>query len=159
MVPQCGRPGPPVPDLWTLGSSMRVARTIIIAAIVCCCIRAHADTKLDFWHSYTHAQTHQKHYGFNLTNSRHGLFWGPCGPSTESIQWSYRFDLAGEGPIYNPTEVSVEEDVGLKQLKVVSGQIKTDLKSNMVTIQIDVEETGVTNKFVGNGTYAIHEIK
>ena len=47
----------------------------------------------------------------------------------------------------------------MKQLKVVSGQIKTDLKSNAVTIQIEVEEAGIANKFIGNGTYAIHKIK
>src|ERR1022692_3105580 len=65
---------------------MRAAHIIILVASLCCCIRADADTKLDFWHSYTHTQTQQIHYGFNLTNSKHGLFWGPCGPSIESIQ-------------------------------------------------------------------------
>ena len=139
--------------------SMRAARIIILVVSACCCIHAHAATKLDFWHSYTHTQTHKKHYGFNLTSAKHGLFWGPCGPSTESIQWCYRFDLTGDGPIYSPAEISVEEDVALKKLKVVSGQIKTDLKSQTATIQIEVEQMGVTNKFIGNGPYAIHEIK
>ena len=138
---------------------MRAAHIIILVASLCCCIRADADTKLDFWHSYTHTQTQQIHYGFNLTNSKHGLFWGPCGPSTESIQWGYRFDLTGDGPIYSPTEISVEEDVGLKKMRVVTGQIETDLKSSTVTIRIEVEQAGVTNKFIGNGTYAIQKLK
>jgi hypothetical protein len=138
---------------------MRLVRIITILTVMTFGSgRVFAGTALDFWHSYTHAQTHETHYAFHLSSFKRGLFWGSCGPSTRSVQWSYNFDLTGEGPVYKQNQLSASDDDG-KKIGVVSGLIKTDLKSNTVTIDVEVEQAGTTNKFVGNGVYSIRRIK
>jgi hypothetical protein len=86
------------------------------------------------------------------------LFWGSCGPSTKSIQWSFNFDLAGLGPIYSQRQFTVSDDDG-KTLNVVSGQVVTDLQRMTAKVDLEIASSGRTNKFVGNGDYRIHKIK
>lgn len=132
----------------------------ILAGIALCLIPAgaQAGTTLDFWHSYQHAQTGGVHYGFHLSRCKRGLFWGSCGPSTKSQQWSFTFDLAGDGPTYSAQQLSVSDD-NAAPMRVVSGQVTTDIKRMTAKINIEVETGGHTNKFVGNGEYAIHKLK
>jgi hypothetical protein len=115
-------------------------------------------TTLDFWHSYRHAQAGETHYAFHLSQFKRGLFWGSCGPSTKSLQWSFNFDLAGEGPDYSAARVSVSDDNG-QAVKIISGQVITDMKRMTAKIDIEFESGGHTNKFPGNGDYRIHKLK
>lgn len=117
-----------------------------------------AGTTLDFWHSYLHAQTRQTHYSFHLSHCKTGLFWGSCGPSTKSLQWSFAFDLAGNGPVYEVKDISLSDDNG-KTLRVVSGQIKTTADRSTANIDIQIESESRTNIFKGNGNYHIHKLK
>ena len=133
----------------------RIAPGLVVLLIAA---NIFAGTTLDFWHSYVHAQTGQTHHGFHLAKYKRGLFWGSCGPSTKSLQWSFNFDLAGGGPIYSSEQLSVSDDDG-KQVHVISGQITTDLKRSTAKIAIVIESAGITNKFIGNGEYRIHEAK
>ncbi len=136
---------------------MRVVKLALIIGSLAIPGNVHAATVLDFWHSYKHAQTHQIHYSFHLSKYKRGLFLGSCGPSTKSQQWSFSFDLAGEGPTYSNEDFTVSDDNG-KPLRVVSGQVTTDLKRGRASIQCEVEIRGSTTKFVGNGEYKIRKL-
>ena len=131
---------------------------IVICTLLFCGPPAFAATTLDFWHSYVHAKTAQKHYGFHLSKYKRGLFVGPCGFSTHSLRWRYGFDLAGEGPIYDANKLVLSDD-NYKPLHVVSGQIVTDLKGGTAKINIQIEQGGSTNQFIGNGEYRIIKLK
>ncbi len=137
---------------------MRIAKISIGIACMLAATSVLAATKLDFWHSYVHAQTHETHYGFYVSRYKRGLFWGSCGPSTKSQQWSFTFDLAGAGPVYASKQCSVSDDNG-KSVPVVAGQVVTDMKRHTAKIDIEVESAGRTNKFVGNGEYPINKLK
>jgi hypothetical protein len=137
---------------------MRIGQIFVAIAAVLVATSVGAATTLDFWHSYVHAQTHDTHFGFHLSDYKRGVFWGSCGPSTKSLQWAFTFDLAGEGPVYTSREVSVSDDNG-KSLNIVSGQVITDVKRLVTKIEIEVESAGRTNKFMGNGEYRIHKLK
>ncbi len=136
---------------------MRTATITLGAAFVFITTTVFAGTKLDFWHSYVHAQTHQTHYSFHLAKFKRGLFFGSCGPSAKSLQWSYNFDLTGDGPVYSSQQLSLIDENG-KSLRIVSGQVATDLKRGTANIAIKVEIGGTTNIFVGNGQYRIHQV-
>jgi hypothetical protein len=86
---------------------MRIARMSTGIAVMLVTTNIVAGTTLDFWHSYVRAQTQETHFGFHLSQYKRGLFWGSCGPSTKSLQWSFTFDLAGDGPIYATGQFSV----------------------------------------------------
>jgi len=117
-----------------------------------------AGTTLDFWHSYVHAKNAQTHYGFHLSQYKRGIFLGSCGFNTRSLRWSYNFDLAGDGPIYDARKLTVSDD-NAQRVNVVSGQIVTDLKRGTIRISIEIEHAGSTNKFIGNGEYRIKKLK
>lgn len=137
---------------------MRIAKFWIAVAVALVVANVPAATTLDFWHSYVHAQTHENHYGFHLKQYKRGLFWGSCGPSTTSLQWSFTFDLAGDGPVYSNRQFTVSDDNG-KALHIVSGRKVTDMKRPVAKIDIEIETAGRTNKFIGNGEYRIHKLK
>jgi hypothetical protein len=133
-------------------------RSVILAAFLCAASMAKAGTVLDFWHSYVPPQTGVKHYSFHVTNYKRGIFFGSCGLSTKSQQWAFSVDLAGDGPAYDSDRVDLSDD-SAKSLKVVSGQISIDAAQTVATIELTVEQAGVTNKFVGNGKYKIKKLK
>jgi len=135
-----------------------MTRYILIIGLAGIAGNALAGTVLDFWHPYASAQTHQTHYSFHVSQYKRGLFWGSCGPSTTSQQWSFNFDLAGEGPVYSSQNIGLSDDNG-KALRVVSGEVTTDLKRGRAKIEIEIESSGHTNKFIGNGEYAIRKLK
>lgn len=133
---------------------MRPVRAAIIVVFTFVAASALAGTTLDFWHSYVHAQTNEKHFGFHLARYKRGLFWGSCGPSTKSLQWSFSFDLAGAGPVYSRKQFSVSDDNG-KVVPISSGQVTTDARRHSIKIDIELESEDRTNKFIGNGEYRI----
>ena len=137
---------------------MKAARGWIAILVLLAANSLLAGTTLDFWHSYVHAKSQERHYSFHLAQCKRGLFWGSCGPSTKSLQWSFTFDLAGDGPIYDAKSISLSDDNG-KALRVASGQVTTSAKRSIAKIALTVENEGHTNTFVGNGEYRIHEIK
>src|SRR5690349_12604329 len=137
---------------------MRFIRIICLAALLTTGTGAFAGVTLDFWHSYVPPQTGVTNYGFHLADYKRGLFWGSCGPSTKSLQWSYTFNLAGDGTNYSNGQITLEDDNG-KPLKIVSGQIVIDPKRNKADINIQIEQSGATNKFIGNGDYKIVKLK
>src|SRR5260370_24175421 len=85
---------------------------------------AHAETKLDFWHFYTHQPSGVTHYSFHIANYKRGLFFGSCGPSTRWLQWEYDVDLAGNGPVYEKRQVALTTEG--KHVEVISGSITID---------------------------------
>jgi hypothetical protein len=137
---------------------MRAVRITVISGFTFVAASAFAATKLDFWHSYVHAQTKERHYSFHLAEYKRGLFWGSCGPSTKSLQWAFSFDLAGDGPVYSTRQFSVSDDNG-KVVPIAFGQVATDVKRHTVKIDIEVVNGGLTNKFIGNGEYRIHQTR
>jgi hypothetical protein len=116
-----------------------------------------AETKLDFWHSYLHNPSGVTHYSFHLASYKRGLFFGSCGPSTRSLQWEYEVDLAGAGPAYEASKITVTSEG--KKIDVASGTIKIDLPNNKATIDLRVVGGNATNSFGGNGAYRITKIK
>ena len=136
----------------------KAARNLIAVSILLVANNLLAGTTLDFWHSYVHAQTQERHYGFHLAQCKRGLFWGSCGPNTKSLQWSFTFDLAGDGPVYDAKRISISDDNG-KALHVVSGQVTTTGHGSVAKINIQIESESRTNKFIGNGDYQIHKLK
>jgi hypothetical protein len=137
---------------------MGIARISSLAVLLFMGAPAFAGTELDFWHSYGHAPGSQTHYAFHLAEYKRGLFFGSCGLSTKSLQWSFNFDLAGDGPVYPAPQLSLSDDNG-KAVRVISGQVVTDAKRGTATIAIEIESAGATNKFVGNGEYRIKKAK
>jgi hypothetical protein len=137
---------------------MKPSRISLVVSALLVATSVLAGTTLDFWHSYVHAQTHQRHYSFHLVQCKRGMFWGSCGPSTKSLQWSFTFDLAGDGPVYTAKEISISDDNG-QALPVVSGQVTATAKRQTIKIALWIETAGRTNNFVGNGNYQIHELK
>jgi len=133
---------------------MRIARFIIIVAMLGSTGFARAGTVLDFWHSYTPPQTGQKHWSFHLANYKRGIFFGSCGISTKSQQWAFQFDLAGDGLAYGPSRMSLTDD-NLKSVRIVSGNITIDDKQTRAVIALEVEQGGITNQFIGNGAFKI----
>jgi hypothetical protein len=123
---------------------------------------AFAGTTVDMWGSDTNAQGIQTDCAFELRNFKGGLFLGIC-PTTKQLQWSYHFELSGEGPQYGVRTVRVDDSLAFDQqltkayLKVVSGHIAVDQNAQSVEIDIQVEQAGATNQFVGNGTYSFHQ--
>src|SRR5580765_4843427 len=89
---------------------VKTARNSIAISILLLANSLVAGTTLDSWHSYVHAQTRERHYGFHLAQCKRGIFWGSCGPSTKSLQWSFTFDLAGDGPVYDAKRISISDD-------------------------------------------------
>jgi len=118
---------------------------------------AMAGPLLDFWHSYMHQPSGVVHYNFHLASYKRGLFFGSCGIATKSLQWSFDFDLAGAGPVYEKDQIIVSSDAG-SSLKVVSGQVTIDPKQQ-ATVTLVVEEAGSQKQFIGNGKYRIHKLK
>ena len=136
---------------------------IILAMFTLGCTRAWADsTTVDLWISYTNTPSSEKHYEFDLRDFKREFFLGIC-PTTKQLQWSYHFDLAGEGPSYELKQLKVDDNVAgdaelaKVYMKVVSGHVMTDRSGHTVTIDIEIKKDGITNEFIGNGTYSFHE--
>jgi hypothetical protein len=103
-------------------------------------------------------QGSEKHYECELRNFKRKLFLGIF-PTTKQAQWSYHFDLVGEGPTYSLDQLRVDDSFALTNvsLKVVSGHLTIDHSGHTVAIDIRVEQAGITNQFIGNGTYSFQE--
>ncbi len=137
---------------------MKFFAVLVAVAAFTVATSAVAGTTLDFWHSYVHAQDQQRHYGFHLAQYNRGLFVGSCGLSTKTLQWSFAFDLAGDGPGFDGKKISVTDDNG-NAVHVVSGEVTLDAKRSSAKLQLQIESAGATNRFVGNGEYRIHKLK
>jgi hypothetical protein len=137
---------------------MRIASFALVVALLLSARSALAGVTLDFWHSYIHAQTHQTHFNFHVAKYKRGLFWGSCGLSTKSLEWSFNFDLAGDGPVYIGQQITVSDDNG-KPAHVAAGRVVTDRKRLAAKIEIEIDSGGSTNKFIGNGEYRIKRAK
>jgi hypothetical protein len=131
---------------------MRVALFITLVMFVSGCTQSSSDTTADMWSSYTDAPSGEKHCMFDLRYFKKGLLLGIC-PTTRQLQWSYHFDLVGDGPKYRPEQLKVT-DTSDENVKVVSGQVLIDHNTAMIDIQI--EQAGTTNEFLANGTYLLH---
>ena len=123
---------------------------------------ARAGTELNFWHSYVHQPDGVTHFSFHIANYKRGLFFGSCGPSTRSLQWSYDVDLAGAGPLYNRDQIKLSVDG--KQLEVSLGTISIDSNQQHATIQLQItqpstHQPATSTNFAGNGTHQIRMLK
>ncbi len=131
---------------------------LIVLFVACTSTSLWAGTVLNFWHVYTPPLTGEPHYGFHLTDYKRGLFFGSCGISTRSLRWTYQFDLAGKREIYTPAQITLTTEVAMP-VKIVSGRISVDAKQAKAEIALQIEQGGVTNAFVGNGTYSIIKLE
>jgi hypothetical protein len=127
-------------------------------AILFASVSLEAATKLDFWHSYGHQPGGTTHFAFHLASYKRGLFFGSCGPSTLSLNWSFSFDLAGDGLIYDHQHVKLTTD-DATEIKLVSGEITIDSKRQNAEISLFVDQNGSTKAFIGNGKYRIRKLK
>jgi hypothetical protein len=148
------------PDRWSKQRSRLLLRLIPISfalGLFWLSAEAHAEIKLDFWHSYTHQPSGVTHYSFHIASYKRGLFFGSCGPSTRSLQWEYDIDLSGNAPIYHKDQMTITSEG--KRVEVESGTITIDPKQRETTIDLRVKgPAGVTN-FFGNGTHRIGKLK
>ena len=141
---------------------MRLLIIAILAIVILGHTTAFAGTTVDMWGSDTNAQGVQTDCAFELRNFKRGLFFGIC-PTTKQLQWSYHFELSGKGPQYGVRMVKVDDSLAFDQqltkvyLKVVSGSVTVDHNAQRVEVDIQVDQAGVTNQFVGNGTYSFHQ--
>jgi hypothetical protein len=135
----------------------RLVQVLTVLAAFWSAAEAYAETKLDFWHSYTHQPDGVIHYSFHIANYKRGLFFGSCGPSTRSLQWGYDVDLAGGGPTYATNQVAVSLDG--KKVEVVSGTIRIDLKQREASIDLRVKVDGAVINFLGNGIHHVGKAK
>jgi hypothetical protein len=118
---------------------------------------AHAETKLDFWHSYVHQPSGVIHYSFQIASYKRGLFFGSCGPSTRSLQWEYDIDLAGTGPVYQKDQIAITSEG--KTVEIVSGTIMIEPKRNEATLGLQIKSSGTNLTFPGNGTHRVVKLK
>jgi hypothetical protein len=125
--------------------------------ITCVAIPVNAGTELDFWHSYTHQPSGKSHYSFHIANYKRGLFFGPCGPSTRSVQWEYDVDLTDNGPVYQKDQIAIKAEG--KPFAVAAGTISIDAKQQNAKIDLQIGRDGTTTNFVGNGTWRIKKIE
>ena len=141
---------------------MRVTILAILAAVHIGCTKSSAGTEVHFYGSYTNAMSGEIHYDFDVLNYKRGLFLGIC-PTTKQLQWSYLYTLAGNGSTYTSHQLTVQDDIASVgqaskvYLKVVAGTVVIDHSAHTMSIDIQVEQAGVTNQFIGNGTYLFHE--
>ncbi|HZP59543.1 MAG TPA: hypothetical protein VFB27_04405 [Opitutaceae bacterium] len=119
---------------------------------------ALAGTEVRLWHRYIPPDG-EPHFAFSVANYKRGLFWGSCGPSTYSLQWTYDFDLAGIGPTFRPRKIKFRNEMvpGMREQTPVSGEIRIDEEKKRIEIQLKVEDNGSVRDFEGNGDYAISE--
>jgi hypothetical protein len=142
---------------------MRVAIFTILVVAFIGCSKALAGTELHAYGAYTNSANSEVYFDYDLLNYKRGLFLGIC-PTTRQLQWSYWFRLEGAGPEYNFRQMTVQDgiaSVGTSRvyLSVVAGKVVIDHDGTAMTIDIQVEQAGVTNQFVGNGTYTIQQPK
>jgi hypothetical protein len=140
---------------------MRVSILTILAIVFISCTKACAGTEVHFYGAYTNKADSVIYHDYDLLNYKRGLFLGIC-PTTKQLQWAYWFRLAGERSTYSPNQFTVQDDissVGTTKvyLKVVSGSVVLDRSSQTMTVDIQVEQAGSTNQFIGNGTYSFHK--
>jgi hypothetical protein len=112
------------------------------------------------WEKYTHLPEKDQRYSFAIQKTKFGLHWGPCGPSTYTIEWMYWFDLIGDGPVYTSANLRLRKEKlsgGLDYRVPAGGQIRVDQRKRRVFIELKVEEDGALRDFEGNGSYAINE--
>lgn len=140
-----------------VSSWRRLLQCLVVIGAFCSFQALHAETKLDFWHSYIHQPGGVVHYSFQIASYKRGLFFGSCGPSTRSLQWEYDIDLAGPGPVYQTTQISITSD--LKKVQVDSGSISVDAARDRATIRLRVKSAAGTSEFIANGTHLIKKIK
>jgi hypothetical protein len=118
---------------------------------------AHAVTELSFWHDYIHSPSRVKHVSFDLKDFKRGLFFGSCGPTTRSLKWRFTFDLAGDVTQWPAASVRVQSD-DFQVVNILSGSITVDPKQRHAVIDLQVEENGSAQPFIGNGRYRIHRV-
>jgi len=143
-------------DAYTMSSRQSFC-AILTLSCFCLPARAHTETKLDFWHSYTHQPDAVPHYSFQIAKYKRGLFFGSCGPSTRSLQWEYDVDLAGVGPVYEKNQIEIRMEG--KKIELLSGTITFDSKQEQLTIDLRVKADSSPTNFVGNGAYRIKRPK
>jgi len=115
---------------------------------------ASAGTEVSLWHSYTNQPSGQIRFAFGLRNLKRGVFFGSCGPSTRSLLWEYGFELKGKTSEYAKDDIELK-DANFHLVPVDSGKILVDEKKSTVQITIKISTNGVTQDFIGNGTYKL----
>jgi hypothetical protein len=133
-------------SLWILAFAVLASRSVSSRT-------GRFETTIENWDSYVNSPTGVQ-ITFSLTNYEHGHFVGPCGPSTLSLQWSYRFELIGAGPLYKKEEVMLKSFDVSQSVAVNSGTVFVDSTNNTVQIAIKIStDGGNVEDFVGNGSY------
>jgi len=134
-------------------SATLIALTLFVPATV------RAGAELDFWHSYTNRHDGCLHYSFHLINYTRGLFLGHGGPTTKLGRWAYKFDLAGNGPVFQTNQIVLSPLEGRNPIPVVAGTIVVDAEQGKAKIDLQVEQQGKIVTFDGNGTHRIKKIE
>jgi hypothetical protein len=117
-----------------------------------------AAVEVEWWHSYVHSRTVEKHYSFTLARYRRGLFWGPCAFSTKALVWQYDFDLAGDQVVYTTPAIEVKPGLAGDPLKIERAVVTVDRKHAVATIKIKLHTASGLKDFAGNGTFHINAL-
>ena len=129
----------------------------ILAIAITCCTKGLVSTEAHLYGHYTNMVTAEAHYDIDLLNYKRSFL--DLSHDKKQPRWGYLFDLVGQGPHYSWHHLSVLDDIASARkssitfLHVASGDVTIDPDSHTMTIDIQVEQAGVTNQFIGNGRY------
>ena len=135
---------------------MNALSRTLIALLLCFAAQAYGGTRLESWDAYTNRQTGKPHHSYRLLNSKRGLFLGPCGFGTHSIQWEYwiDLDLTGAKQVFQTRQITIEDD-DRKPVPVVSGTIVINQNERTATLNLQITKQGRITDFDGNGKHRI----
>ena len=127
---------------------------ILITLLLCFVVQAYGGTRFESWDAFTDKRTGQPHHSYRILNSKRGLFLGPCGFGTRSIQWEYWIELAGSQQLFQTRQIKIE-DHARKRISVISGTILINPKERTATLNLQITKQGRVTDFEGNGKHRI----
>jgi hypothetical protein len=136
-------------------------RTWMAPAVALVCLlafAARAGTEIQLWHAYT-PPSGEAHRAFTISNYKRGIFFGSCGLSTRSLQWSYSFDLTGSGPAFGPDKILFKDEAVLSGTNChpAGGKISIDAKTKMIHVSLQAGTNNAGRPFLANGDFKYHE--
>ena len=133
---------------------MNALSRTLITLLLCFAAQAYGGTRFESWDAFTDRQTGQPHHSYRILNSKRGLFLGPCGFGTRSIQWEYWIDLTGSQQLFQTRQIKIE-DHDRKRVPVMSGTIVINPNERTATLNLQITKQGRVTNFEGNGKHRI----
>jgi hypothetical protein len=135
---------------------MNAPSRTLIALFLCFTSHAYGGTRFESWDAYTDRQTGKSRHGYRILNTKRGIFLGPCGFGTRSIQWEYwiDLDLSASQQLFQARQIKLEDD-NRKAVPVISGTIVISPDKRTATLNLQINRQGRVTDFEGNGKHRI----